>query len=527
MFKSFRELFSHKNLDSIENKELNKTNFKPLPWQSVVLNNKSPLQDISINNDIKLWTHQKAMLARCIYIENNPYKCETKTLHTERYLNKDTIKDKESVAIGILNDPPGTGKTNVVLSLISLDKQQTFNIIIVPKNLIGQWKTAINKFFHIKTNLLWKECDYSSITELYMRQNALDKYKIVLIDETLVDTFALAYNSKATRVIIDEVDNVNGCMTQHINCNQLWFMSASYSLYDQDKDNYKLPYKINQDYIGNIICRCESEFIKESIKLIEPTSELIICDDSDLLIFNNVIPNDVMKSLHALNKRPLKKLLEYLNSDDISNKELAEWYMEELKKKIIVFDEDLLILRKKMNENTFDHKDEIYQSNYDDLLKKKIESEKLLLILENNLKVYKEPNIEKTKNYIIHNIIFKRIKELPTSKWLIFNDDIEALFILETELNNNKISTIMLDSGTSKAVEETLTKYKENVQVCLINSSLEACGLNLENTTDILFMQATNEELLQQVVGRAQRFGRETILNIICIFDKIEYENLR
>ena len=275
------------------------------------------------------------------------------------------------------------------------------------------------------------------------------------------------------------------------------------------------------------MCRCESEFIQESIKLIEPTSELIICDDSDLLIFNNVIPNDVMKSLHACNKRPLRKIFEYIKSDDISNKELAEWYMEELKKKIVIYEEDLLILRKKMNENTITHKNIILENNYDDLLKRKVEAEKILLNLENNLKNYKLPIIEETKNYIIQHQISKRIKDSPESKWLIFNDDIEALFTLETIFNNNKISTIMLDGGTSESVEKTLQKYKDNVQVCLIHSMVEGCGLNLENTTDILFMQATKEELLEQVIGRAQRFGRKTVLNVICLFDKIEYENLK
>ena len=256
MWKSFHDLFKHN--DSKEQKKI-----KPLTWQSVVLNNKSVLLDISIKNDIKLWTHQKAMLARCKYIEEHSYYCEAETLHNERYLNKSTIKDKALVAIGILNDPPGSGKTNVVLSLISLDTQYTFNIIIVPKNLIGQWKNALDTFYPSNTNTLWTICDYAKITELYIKPDALSKYKIVLIDETLVDTFALANTLKANRVIIDEVDNIKGSMTQTIKTSKLWFMSASYSVYDNNK--YDLPYKINQDYIGNICVDVNQNLFKNQL----------------------------------------------------------------------------------------------------------------------------------------------------------------------------------------------------------------------------------------------------------------------
>ena len=45
--------------------------------------------------------------------------------------------------------------------------------------------------------------------------------------------------------------------------------------------------------------------------------------------------------------------------------------------------------------------------------------------------------------------------------------------------------------------------------------------MNFENSTDIIFVHKMNEEMEQQVIGRAQRLGRKDILNIIYL----QYEN--
>jgi hypothetical protein len=51
---------------------------------------------------------------------------------------------------------------------------------------------------------------------------------------------------------------------------------------------------------------------------------------------------------------------------------------------------------------------------------------------------------------------------------------------------------------------------------------IEGAGMNLENTTHLVFMHKTEEKFIQQVIGRAQRFGRKTPLNIIMLFNKNE-----
>jgi superfamily II DNA/RNA helicase len=109
------------------------------------------------------------------------------------------------------------------------------------------------------------------------------------------------------------------------------------------------------------------------------------------------------------------------------------------------------------------------------------------------------------------------------SKWLIFNDNGNVLVRYQELLMKHEIKAVMLDGGNHKLIEKTLKDYKEGeVQVLLLNSMIEGAGMNLENTTHLLFMHKTEEKFIEQVMGRAQRFGRKDPLNVFLLFDKNE-----
>jgi hypothetical protein len=142
---------------------------------------------------------------------------------------------------------------------------------------------------------------------------------------------------------------------------------------------------------------------------------------------------------------------------------------------------------------------------------------------EDALEAYKPVDPAKTKKGVFKNDICERIRTNPDQKWLIFNDNTSALFDAQTMLEGLGIKAVMLDGGNVAAVERAITNYKtKDVQVLLLNSMLEGCGMNLENTTHLLFMHATRPRLVEQVVGRAQRYGRKGALNIIGLFNNHE-----
>jgi hypothetical protein len=110
-----------------------------------------------------------------------------------------------------------------------------------------------------------------------------------------------------------------------------------------------------------------------------------------------------------------------------------------------------------------------------------------------------------------------------TSKWLIFNDNGNVLVKYQDILLRHGIKAVMLDGGNHALIDRTLRNYKEgDVQVLLLNSMIEGAGMNLENTTHLLFMHKTEEKFIEQVMGRAQRYGRKESLNIIILTNKHE-----
>jgi hypothetical protein len=55
----------------------------------------------------------------------------------------------------------------------------------------------------------------------------------------------------------------------------------------------------------------------------------------------------------------------------------------------------------------------------------------------------------------------------------------------------------------------------------MINAHFAASGMNLENTTDLIIYNKTDQGLMRQIIGRAQRPGRKTPLRV----HLLAYEN--
>ena len=74
--------------------------------------------------------------------------------------------------------------------------------------------------------------------------------------------------------------------------------------------------------------------------------------------------------------------------------------------------------------------------------------------------------------------------------------------------------------GNKKDIDKLVLAYKRGFMSILVsNPSMYGCGMNFENTTDLILMH--NVEYMDQVIGRAQRYGRSLPLKIW----HIQYEN--
>jgi hypothetical protein len=107
-------------------------------------------------------------------------------------------------------------------------------------------------------------------------------------------------------------------------------------------------------------------------------------------------------------------------------------------------------------------------------------------------------------------------------KVIIFSDYSAIFQYIEKLCDENDVKYIDLDKGNIKDIDKSVYEYKYgNAKILLSNSTLFGCGMNFENSSTIIFVHKMDKSMEQQVIGRAQRLGRTSILNIIYL----EYEN--
>lgn len=73
--------------------------------------------------------------------------------------------------------------------------------------------------------------------------------------------------------------------------------------------------------------------------------------------------------------------------------------------------------------------------------------------------------------------------------------------------------------GTSNSITNTIDKFKnKEFNVLLLNAKYFGSGLNLQFTDEVIIFHRMSKDLEKQVIGRAQRMGRENPLVINYLF---------
>lgn len=124
-----------------------------------------------------------------------------------------------------------------------------------------------------------------------------------------------------------------------------------------------------------------------------------------------------------------------------------------------------------------------------------------------------KPN-PKNDKYQNLELIMASLKDKADAKVLIFaaydntfNNVVPVLQRLGTSYEYVK--------GNSNQIKCIIDRYKEgDTKVLLMNTQHFGSGLNLENTTDMVLFHKFDTENEKQVIGRAQRYGRNEPLNV-------------
>jgi hypothetical protein len=448
---------------------------------------------ISFTGNFPLWEHQIDMLKRCLSIERNiDHKITVYPTNAITYMIGSKPKAFEC-KVGIMNDPPGVGKTHVMLSLIQEDETPSLNLVICPPNLVHQWKEAIDSYF---PQGVFPYICVSEFYHTYINPDYLKNVKLIIVSSMLAERLSVA---DFKRVIVDEVDSLTGILHNIPKCDRVWFMSASFDPTDEKNrmiGAFNLSHLKTKEIV-EFVCR----YTDSHNTLETPTTEIIEVDDTDLLILRPFIPPMYITDLHTLNLDHLKcKLVEY-HRDTILKEDDFIGFLKLLQKE---YSTRIERLRGQPKEET-----------------DRIQDYQLLLDKLNEIISKITPNEYPSKLDHIKELCSRMIED---SKWLIFADNYDLLQKIRPILTSHKIQYTTTMEGSPIKNEQAIRDYHNNdsCKAILINSMKDGCGLNLENTTHILFLHYTNPEMVEQVIGRAQRPGRTCRLHIVCLYHKDE-----
>ena len=115
------------------------------------------------------------------------------------------------------------------------------------------------------------------------------------------------------------------------------------------------------------------------------------------------------------------------------------------------------------------------------------------------------------------------IKSKPDKRLMVFSEFNATLNTLTEEFTTNDIGYSSI-KGHSSTITRTLNNFKEKkFNVLLLNATHFGAGLNLQFTDEIIIWHRMSGDLERQVIGRAQRLGRKTPLEITYLCYDNEY----
>jgi hypothetical protein len=277
---------------------------------------------------------------------------------------------------------------------------------------------------------------------------------------------------------------------------------------------------LTQKEISGLICKCDKKFMqKYQNTLEEPNIEMIEVKDYNITLFVGVVNDNILMLMNVLNlKRAKQQLLQKNDIDIINFNQLAQSLLSQYKFNINFNEDKSKLYCENDNELSIEEKQEnetikgniIYNKKKYEILKKNLDE----LDEQNEIQYISETKMDKLSEICI------KIKNISNSKWIFFSDDDLIFDQISPLLDLNDIKYVTLSEGTVQKNEIAIDNYKNNasIQIVFINSMRDGCGLNLENTTHILFLHKTKNALIEQVIGRAQRPGRSSRLNIIFLY---------
>lgn len=511
--------------------------------------------------------------------------------------------------------PPDRNKiisSGVFSSLEYTDDGKCFktNLILVPHNLITQWKQAFAKC-NLKTYVIAKKTDVNFLVfpenvfkkndnddnnddnlddnlddlEHISEVNTVEYYDVILCSATMFDDYLDKFKMvKYARIIIDEICSIKLPSDLNWNANFIWFITATPSGIKYLKRLYvkDIVTKMNNIIFDNVIIKNDDEYVSNSMQLPSLNQILIKCfTPKQFAMVREYVPADVMDMLNAGNvQEAILKLNCNVDTNENIMQVLTNKIMKEIhnKKAELTYQETLIPSDKKTHDehiNKIKDKIKSLEVKFESITQRlkdfaenscpicledfadvipgilpccnqlycipclaqvknicpmcRIEFEmKNINVIDNNAKQKaKIDNTCNTKHEISKSdALIKLLKEKSNGKFLLFSNYDQTFENLNKKLTDEKI-TFSKVMGSGAVVNKTIERFTNGeIRVLMLNATNYGSGLNLQMATDIIIYHQLNLELETQVIGRAQRLGRTSELNVYYLLHDHEQNNV-
>ena len=450
-------------------------------------------------------------------------------------------------------------KNRIKCSYISRFEKLPTTLILLTPNIIGQWDKEL-KNTSLKYEIIIKKKDIDNVK--------VQDFDIILTIPAVYNTLVSTYKDYAwKRFIFDEPGHSKVPAMKEVYANFYWFVTAtpnSITTLHRKCEGSFMKELINyrwtdfETQFSNIIIRNDPEFIKASFNMPRTNHFYYECYQPIYNALKNFVNPKIKTMIEAGNIYGAITSLGGEITDNIFDiiKRKKQEELLEIDAKIQIYtlrnDQDNISewVDKKINiinqindiENKFQNilneqcpicletlSKPILETNCHNIFCGSciftwIEKNNTCPLCRHTLEVSKLVYIqdEKTddKNES-HQTLFSKpekiidiIKNNTEGKFLVFSEEQESFNIISKILKENNILFVEI-KGSVKTIQKNLEYFKSGkIKVLFLNSNTSAAGINLQETTDIILYHkmALNNE--NQIIGRANRIGRNIDLNV-------------
>jgi hypothetical protein len=394
------------------------------------------------------------------------------------------------------------------------------------------------------------------------------------------DYFEKFKNTKYSRIIIDEVLQIKLPSDFNWCCNFAWFITATPSGLSHVRRHYIKELIGGMSSYHNLLSiKNNDEYVNESMKLPDIIYKKIMClTPKELLVVKDLIPIDIINMINGNNiQEALKKLncnidtndnifniltkntkneiieeekyLKYITEKNYADKKLQEDNIKKSEDKIKRLKDKLQNIKERIDSFSEDNcpicfnndnkpvivsccnnivclKCLVNLKNLCPFCRTNITTDKMN-ILDNNFKskkIVEDKKKEKLKNKI-ENLI-EIILSKKSGRFLVFSAYDETFgdgVLNEFEKHKITYSTIL---GSVAHINNVINDFSNGkINVVMMNAKHYGSGLNLQMASDVILYHEMGKELETQVIGRAQRLGRNEPLVVHYLLHENEKSN--